>query len=238
MRLTHYAGLDFTEDADDRPTVGSVAELRRRLQASQRLNVALMREKGRNEALLSNLKVVLGVQGDGVKKEDGELQPSTFVFLADGKARLSSIGSQTPITTTTQFSLSQLQALRTLSTSLRSLLPALESTSTEPPSQRTWRRERSEYVEANSRKYLENTAGLELGKQGEVRDGEYQGEGRGLVRGEVEGLERIVSLLEKTEKIPTKPGDGGEDDSTGHSEKAITAETGAGDDDANVMDES
>ena len=60
---------------------------------------------------------------------------------------------------------------------------------------KSWRRERLEYVETAARKHLENVRGLELGKNGEVRDGEWQGEGRSLGSGEVDGLEKVVSIL-------------------------------------------
>ena len=228
VRLAHYAGLDFSElpppdetqaDAEtaagssDRPTVESVTALRRRLQASQKLNVALHREKARNDTLLRNLRDVLGVDATGVKKEEGaetaehegeqqQSSSSTFGFLSQGRAHLASIGSDTPITTTTQFTLSQLQAMRALSTSLRTLLPDLSTSPDDAAASResstgskTWRRERAEYVEASSRKYLEKSGGLELGDQGRVRDGEYQGEGRVLGKGEIEGLENAVTML-------------------------------------------
>jgi len=42
---------------------------------------------------------------------------------------------------------------------------------------------------------LENVRGLELGEMGEVRDGEWQGEGRKLGKGEVDDLERVVGLV-------------------------------------------
>lgn len=198
VQLEHYRGLDFSGGGEDAPDVEGVTALRRRVQASQRLNLALQREKARNEALLGKLRDAMGVKGEGVKQEpleEGEqpAQGSTFGFLNERSA-LSSIGSQTPITTTTEFTLSQLTALRSLSQSLRGLLPELQE-ATEGSSNKTWRSERAEYVEQSSRKYLENTGGLELGSQGEVRDGDYQGEGRNLRREEVEGLEKVVAIL-------------------------------------------
>jgi kinetochore protein Mis12/MTW1 len=217
VRLTHYAGLEFADgdeaQEEGRPSVEGVTALRRRLQASQRLNLALHREKARNETLLRDLRQVLGVrEPGGVKREEVEegeapADNGTFGFLAQGKTQLASAGSETPITTTTQFTLSQLQALRALSTSLRSLLPDLSPSSPSAADsddagssggRKTWRKERAGYVETSSRKYLENAGGLELGKQGEVRDGEYQGEGKGLSRADVEGLESAVAMLERT----------------------------------------
>lgn len=215
MRLAHYDGLDFGAlDAPDRPTTESVTALRRRLHASQKLNVALEAERARNDALLRKLRGVLGVK-QGVKTEGGDAEEdradgSAFGFLRD-KGDLETGGTDKPITTTTEFTLSQLQALRSLSTSLRTILPDLGPTTAAADDddhtraetsglggKKTWRRERVEYVEAASRKYLENARGLELGALGEVRDGEWQGEGRKIPRGEVEGLEQVVSMLDQT----------------------------------------
>lgn len=212
MRLTHYEGLDFsaaTAANPDRPTTESVNALRRRLQASQRLHVALQTERARNEALLRKLRASMGLPQGGagteVKKEDSaEPQTSAFGFLRDKRGLEEEVGADQPITTTTEFTLSQLQALRALSTSLRTILPDLggddaaqdeDNAEQSAPINKSWRRERSEYVESASRKYLEGPRGLELGKQGEVRDGEWQGEGRRLTKGEVESLEKAAALL-------------------------------------------
>lgn len=232
VRLAHYAGLDFPEEeqdpaaSSDKPTLESITALRRRVQASQKLNVELRRQRDRNDALLRNLREVLGVGPDGVKREEdtsaeggggagqqSNSSCSTFGFLGRGRTVLSSIGSKTPVTTTTQFTLSQLQSLRALSVSLKALLPELEAAQAAAvddaaaPGKRSWRRERAEYVEAASRKYLENTGGLELGSQGEVRDGEYQGQGRNLSKGDVEGLEKAVAILRNSEGRSTEAGE-------------------------------
>ncbi|KAK7213434.1 hypothetical protein V2G26_020612 [Clonostachys chloroleuca] len=76
VRLAHYAGLDFPEEeqdpaaSSDKPTLESITALRRRVQASQKLNVELRRQRDRNDALLRNLREVLGVGPDGVKREE------------------------------------------------------------------------------------------------------------------------------------------------------------------------
>ncbi|KAG4280738.1 hypothetical protein FPRO04_05452 [Fusarium proliferatum] len=204
LRLAHYEGLDFSgSEGPDRPTTESVTALRRRLHASQRLHTALESERARNDALLGKLRSVLGVVPGNVKAEEGQAQApdgSAFGFLRD-KASLQAAGADKPIATTTEFTLSQLQALRALSTSLRTLLPDLGPTDADTSmedassSSRTWRRERVEYVEGASRKYLETARGLELGDQGEVRDGEWQGEGRKITRSDVEGLEQVAAML-------------------------------------------
>jgi kinetochore protein Mis12/MTW1 len=229
MRLSHYHGLDFStatenggaendaqQQQNDKPSPESITALRRKLQASQKLNAVLESEKARNDALLQRLRSLLGVDSDGTKTEeqhemnqDGESASTTtmpFTFLRD-RGGLEESGGAQPITTTTEFTLSQLQSLRALSGSLRKLLPELGSPGdtsaaatgagagrgTTPSA--SWRRERAEYIESSSRKYLETVAGLELGPEGEVRDGEWQGEGRGLNKGEVDGLEKVAALL-------------------------------------------
>ncbi|KAF9768732.1 hypothetical protein IL306_013931 [Fusarium sp. DS 682] len=219
MRLAHYEGLDFAAlEGPDRPTTDSVTALRRRLHASQRLHTALESERARNDALLAKLRSVLGVVPGQVKAEEGQAQASdgsAFGFLRD-KASLQAAGTDKPIATTTEFTLSQLQALRALSTSLRTLLPDLGPADADTPMEdsssgsRTWRRERVEYVEGASRKYLETARGLELGDQGEVRDGEWQGEGRKITKSDVEGLEQVAALLGQKSSITGEASGGGE----------------------------
>ncbi|KAL5085387.1 hypothetical protein Trisim1_010613 [Trichoderma cf. simile WF8] len=214
MRLSHYSGLDFPDDDTaaaqqiDKPSPESITALRRRLQASQKLNAVLEAEKARNDALLKTLRSLLGVVPDATKTEEkessnGESGGSSaaahpFTFLRD-RGGLEESGGQQPITTTTEFTLSQLQALRALSGSLRELLPGLGDASVTDAeaasASASWRRDRAEYIETSSRKYLETVVGLELGPEGEVRDGEWQGEGRGLSKGEVEGLEKVAAML-------------------------------------------
>lgn len=229
VRLAHYSALNFQSPSlPDTPSHRSVVALRRRLHASQRLNLALDAERRRNDALLGKLRAALGLPADGnVKTEDaeqgarGSSSSSPFGFLRGARAAgLEHVGSNTPIATTAEFTLSQLQALRALSTSLRTLLPDLAPASTSPDEEddnddpsagpRSWRRERVEYVEGASRKYLETARGLELGAQGEVRDGEWQGRGRKVTRAEVEALESAVMLEGGGQQQQQRRTEGGE----------------------------
>jgi len=203
IRLSHYQGLDFspTPNKPDRPTVETVNRLRRRLQASQKLNCMLHAEKARNDALLRGLRRLVAPPSTNIseiKSEEGDEAPGVppFSFLNE-KGDLAEGGADTPVTTTTAFTLSQLQALRALSTSLRSIMPDLGGedgglSEADQDRKRSWRRERLEYVESATRKHLENVRGLDLGKNGEVHDGEWDGGGRSLGQEEVEGLEKVV----------------------------------------------
>ncbi|KAL1843785.1 hypothetical protein VTJ49DRAFT_7495 [Mycothermus thermophilus] len=161
-----------------------------------------------------------GLEASRTTQTDKTKPPLSFLH---NKGDLSLSDASTPLTTTTAFSLSQLQALRELSATLRTtfmprLAADLSATNTntatnhsddsdsdedsDKKKKKSWRRERLEYVESATRRHLENVRGLELWKDGEVRDGgEFEGGGggggggRGLGRGEVEGLEGIVGLL-------------------------------------------
>ncbi|CCF33490.1 hypothetical protein CH063_05670 [Colletotrichum higginsianum] len=203
MRLAHYNGLEFDVVREDAPTRESVDALRKKLQASQRLNVMLHAEQAKNAALLAKLRRVMGGKPAGPRaslvevKVEGADDGAPLQFLRE-RGDLAEGDSKTPLTTTTAFNMSQLQALRALSTSLRNIMPDLKDPSDVedgPEKNKSWRRERMEYVESATRKHLEHVRGLELGKDGEVRDGEWQGEGRKFAMGEVEGLERMVSAL-------------------------------------------
>ncbi|KAI0887200.1 Mis12 protein-domain-containing protein [Annulohypoxylon maeteangense] len=223
MRLSHYDGLDLssitsTNSQSNTPTLDTINHLRRKLRESMRLNALLTAERARNESLLNELQSLIGLSPPVKTEKPSPTHPqpppptkSPFAFLHD-RGSLTDGGSEAPLSTTTAFTLSQMQALRALSASLRNLAPDLappppDSTSdpeamdvddngaAKSSERKTWRRERLEYVEGATRRYLENVEGLELGKHGEVRDGEWQGEGRGLARDEVGGLESVITLL-------------------------------------------
>lgn len=217
LRLSHYQGLDFSnpagaEDANgdthgDRPTLEFIGHLRKRLRESMRLNALLSAEQERNARLLTDMRALLGMPGanevkreSGVNIEDAQ-EPGPLAFLHRQVGALRDAGPDTPLSTTTAFTLSQLQALRALSTSLRTMTPDLApldgtgEIDDGDGARKSWRRERVEYVESATRRHLETVHGLELGKDGEVWDGEWQSEGRKLDKGEVEGLEDLVAVL-------------------------------------------
>ncbi|KAG6005748.1 hypothetical protein E4U21_007699 [Claviceps maximensis] len=233
IKLSHYEGLDLSKHPD-RPTMGSITQLRRRLHASQKLHVALEAERSKNDMLLRKLNEILhvpaaangGAEGDvkkeseeGNANEEGKHSGNVLGFLRD-KGTLEQGGTDKPITTTAEFTLSQLQSLRSLSLSLTALLPQLRSLDSNESNtegsdagsgaKSTWRRDRSQYIESASRKYLERSVGLELGPQGEVRDGEWQGGGPSATKSEVESLENVSSILGS--RAAAETGETGDDD--------------------------
>jgi kinetochore protein Mis12/MTW1 len=185
------------------------------------LHRLLQAEAARNAALISQLKSVLSPPSNAssnvvpkpkptdTDKEDDNPHPlhPTFTFLAQ-KGTLSHSSAATPLSTTTAFALSQLPSLKALLAELR---PAMKTLSSPPAARdpniaetdeegnenrkKSWRQQRLEYIETQTRKFHEGVRGLELGPQGEVRDGEWQDRGRRVGVAEVEALERVVALI-------------------------------------------
>ncbi|TGO60455.1 hypothetical protein BCON_0035g00310 [Botryotinia convoluta] len=220
IRLSHYEGLDFRSveengaGADGVPTSETVTFQRKRLRETMKLNAVLRAEKERNERTIAALKGIISPSQSSAKKtvkaEDDE-RPS-LAFLQK-KGNLTKDGKH-PIATTTEFALAQLPALKQL---LDNLGPRLKELSEGDgmagmvgEQEKSWRRERLEFIEKETRRHLENVRGLELGSQGEVRDGEWQGEGRKLGNGEVEDLEKVVGMFE-SHAAPPEDGDGNGD---------------------------
>jgi kinetochore protein Mis12/MTW1 len=195
VRLSHYEGLNFTQD-NDAPNTESVTMQRKKLRETQKLHLLLLAEKARNEATITSLKALLLNQVPKKELDEEEIYPA-FAFL-ENKGELTGDGTH-PVTTTTSFALSQLPALKSILENLRPRLKELTNGNGKEglvgEEDKTWRRERLEFVEKEARRHLENVRGLELGEMGEVRDGEWQGEGRKLGKGEVEDLERVVGMV-------------------------------------------
>lgn len=193
VKLGHYEGLNFIV-GEDAPSSESISLQRRKLRETQKLHALLEAETARNDATISALRTLLS--GQGMKKESEDESMVTeppFAFLQK-KGDLTGDG-KLPISTTTSFTLSQLPALKSLLKDLQPRLKELKSGGQVGEGEKSWRRERLEFIETETRRHLENVRGLELGEQGEVRDGEWQGEGRKLAKGEVEDLERVVGLV-------------------------------------------
>jgi kinetochore protein Mis12/MTW1 len=202
VRLSHYEGLNFMQDYDA-PNTESVTMQRKKLRETQKLHSLLLAEKARNEATISSLKALLLNQVPKKEPDEEEIYPA-FAFL-ENKGELTGDGAH-PVTTTTSFALSQLPALKSILENFRPRLKELANGNGKEglvgEEDKTWRRERLEFVEKEARRHLENVRGLELGEMGEVRDGEWQGEGRKLGKGEVEDLERVVGMVGGREGDP------------------------------------
>ncbi|KAH8663676.1 Mis12 protein-domain-containing protein [Tricladium varicosporioides] len=197
VRLSHHEGLNFTVD-EDAPSSEGVSVLRMRLRETQKLHRLLASETAKNDATITALKGLLGNGKQGTKVEEETIEASypTFGFLQNKGDLTGDVNH--PITTTASFTLSQLPALKALLENLGPRLGKLVNdkggAALVAGEEKSWRRQRAEFIEKETRKHLENVRGLELGEMGEVRDGEWQGGGRKPDKKEVEDLERVVGM--------------------------------------------
>jgi len=137
MRLTSDQDLDvqaLVNSTTSSPQ--SIERLRRKIQETERLQIALQAEAARNEALLSELRPLLSQSSSAAAELNSRIdtettvrqQPSFSFLTSDPTA--SSFGvappsKSRPLTQNTQFTLSQLPALKSLLTSLPTYLGSL-----------------------------------------------------------------------------------------------------------------
>ncbi|CAK7245541.1 MAG: hypothetical protein STHCBS139747_007125 [Sporothrix thermara] len=232
IRLAHYEGLELGDDVvataaaaaggAGREDDASIAHLHRRLQASIKLGHLLDVEAQRNEVMLGRLRALTSstpmttatATATETEKEK-EMASKSLAFLLD-RGPLTESDAAQPLTTTTAFALSQLPALRQLSSELRKKAPGLAAAvalddereeggdkeqdyARDGKSDKSWRRERLEYIEGSTRKHLERVRGLNLGRNGEMRgdaDGTTQaGTSNNGMAVEPEALTNILNIL-------------------------------------------
>jgi len=135
--------------------------LRRKVMESQRLGSYLLEETARNEAIIAQLKSLTNQETAYNASKMPATSQHDFSFLTSttsAKALNVSTTSfvQQPITTNTNFALSQLPALQALLADLRPRLASLQSSTTGIDSVRAERREeRREYIEQRAKLHLE-----------------------------------------------------------------------------------
>ncbi|KAI9808114.1 MAG: hypothetical protein M1825_004571 [Sarcosagium campestre] len=212
VRLPHYEALSLHPPADS-PTPASANQQRLKLYETQKLHRALSAESARNAALLAQLRSALKApqkgngtgDGDGDGDDGGESGVFSFLDSDSDAARTLSLSlspakaSKTlrPLSTTAAFTTSQLPALRMLLASLRPQLAQLRAAPPpEPDPEVSAQDQRSAYIEERVRRHLVQTRGLELGDDGAVRDGEWQGGGTSIDGEEVAALESAVRWLD------------------------------------------
>lgn len=216
VRLSHYEGLSFADNGNgdgEGVSAKSVGMQREKLREMQKLHGLLLDERRKNEDTIASIKGLLGLKDE----KEAKVEPGTeadaaaagFTFLKN-KGELTGDVSH-PVTTSTEFALSQLPALKSLLENLKPRLDELANGNGNGADgmvgeeEKSWRRERLEFVEKETRRHIENVRGLELGNMGEVRDGEWQGEGRKLGKSEVEDLERVVSMVADGDPMDQDP---------------------------------
>ncbi|KAI9863337.1 MAG: hypothetical protein M1813_003779 [Trichoglossum hirsutum] len=220
MRLRHYEGLNFTPPPDA-PTRESIKLQRHKLLETQKLHASLLRESTRNAQLIAQLQSLLSASNSpsgqaqpptatteaGESREEPRQQSTSnnpFAFLTSHPAAIAlNVGTAPetptdnpthhPITDTTSFTLSQLPHLQSLLASVRPSLATLSATTVATPDGTS--DERKQYIETQTKRHLQVTQGLELGMQGEVRDGEWQGRGLRPGEAQVRDLEMVVGMI-------------------------------------------
>lgn len=184
MRLAHYEDIQLPIPSFA-PTPESILLLRRRLQETRKLNLALRSTHARNASLITQLNALLSppTAADSpslaflISHTNPAAQSLNLSFSPSSK-------DATPLTTNAQFATSQLPALRKLVAELR---PKMQELKDGPGGKVDWegkREERRAYIESGVRRVV--GTGREAGETvgGEMR-----------ARDEVEGLEGVVGGL-------------------------------------------
>ena len=171
-------------------TPESILDLRRKVQETTRLNLALRNRHAKNTALTSQLRTMLT---STPANSDGK-GPKSLAFLTQSQPGGSST-SQTPLTTQTQFATSQLPALKQMVGDLRPKLDNLKGLRTGNVDWGSKKQERRQYIESGVRRVV-GKGGFGSGEGGL---GGVVGERRG--REDVEGLEAVVGVLNREEKM-------------------------------------
>ena len=171
------------------PTAESVQSLRRKLATSRTVSRALLEEQNRNEALIQQLRRVVG-----------NTQPSAngFSFLTSGTSAQALKVTQTPgqqsLTTNTTFAVSQLPALRSLLADLRPKLAALKDTNMGVGMDSA-----KDEVREERRGYIEQRTLAHLDRNGQkVADDAILVSGKRVDSGEVQALEKVASMFDPT----------------------------------------
>ncbi|KAF2756940.1 hypothetical protein EJ05DRAFT_48360 [Pseudovirgaria hyperparasitica] len=201
IRLKGYENLHLptsTTLEDQAPTPESLMSLRRKLQETQKLHTLLLAEKARNHAVLTQLNPLLTPQSQPPKtsplpkqEPKSSTSPLNPTKLTDARPDFSFITTQQPgsLQSNTTFPLTQLPLLRKHLDALRPYLKGLPAEPGLPRTEAGMRaRERSEYVEAQTRRILER-------RGVDVQGGVGGGLGRRVAPDEVRALEQVVDIL-------------------------------------------
>ena len=137
-----------------------------------------------------------GDSAEGAQQQSAPSNPFAFLTTHPAAVALnvgaSSTSTNHPITDTTSFTLSQLPHLQSLLAAVR---PSLTTLRNDVDADTNTPDGRRKYIEEQTKRHLQTTQGLELGEQGEVRDGGWQGRGKRPGEGQVRDLETIVGTL-------------------------------------------
>ncbi|CAD6575085.1 MAG: hypothetical protein ASARMPREDX12_007085 [Alectoria sarmentosa] len=184
MRLAHYEDIQLPISSSA-PTPESILLLRRKLQETRKLNLALRSTHTRNASLVTQLNTLLS-------PATAEDSPSLAFLTSHTNPAAQSLNlsfspsskDATPLTTNAQFTASQLPALRKLVAELRPKMQEVKEGLGSKVDGEGKREERRAYIESGVRRVVGT------GRE----DGEAVG-GEMRARDEVEGLEAVVGDL-------------------------------------------
>ncbi|KAL8980201.1 MAG: hypothetical protein Q9205_004655 [Flavoplaca limonia] len=188
MRLGHYEGLTLPLPANS-PTPESILALRRKVQETRKLNLALRNRRANNAATIQQLHSILSTTTQTNSETSPSTDPSSSLGFLTSDPSATKLGlsltqqrrpkqdsarAQGPLSERTQFFISQLPALRQ---ALEELKPRLK-TLPEKIGDVDWesrREERRAYIEGRVRKIVgengrgDEVGGVKVGRE-EVRD--------------------------------------------------------------------
>ncbi|MCJ1402975.1 hypothetical protein MMC11_006197 [Xylographa trunciseda] len=191
VRLAHYGDLTLPLPASA-PTPASVLALRRQLQETHRLNLALEHEHARNTALLSQLHALIGQPSPAKLEADTNPPPPASAPLSFLAPHMPTAASH-PLTTSAQFTVAQLPALRALVAELRPKIAALPAAA----AKMDW-----DSGTELRRGYIDGVVRRVVGENGVGEEGGEGDTGRRVAGEEVRDLEGVVQGM----------GTGGEED--------------------------
>ena len=160
-----------------------IQTLRRKVAASQTVSKALDKEYERNETMLAELRSLLSVHPP--EQSHPPNQPNFGAFTGNGHTG----NNRQPLTTHTNFTLSQLPALRAIVAELRPKLAKAHATSLGVESAKDERREeRRDYIEQRTKAHLEKNTHL-------PSDDAAALSGKSMDLDEVEALEKVAGVF-------------------------------------------
>ncbi|KAJ9621388.1 uncharacterized protein PV06_04801 [Exophiala oligosperma] len=187
VRLSHYQNITYPPP-EDAPTVEEIQLLRRKLAASRALSHNLHEEHNHNQALLKQLRALVG----GVQEEANSV---SFLTQSPAAQALNVAGNpdQQLLTTNTKFAVSQLPALRGLLAELRPKLKALKALHGNAgltSAKEEIKEERRGYIEQRTRLHLERNGVSPAGDSSLLFAKRVDEE-------EVQALEKVASIFDQ-----------------------------------------
>lgn len=186
--------LSFSNKSPEAPTPESINLQRKKLQETRKLQQALRRESAQNEAVITQLRAILSAaqkskanQTDNQNTTAASLGLPDLGFLTSGPAAdMLRVGQNKSLTTNTDFVLSQLPALHTMTEKLRQQLRSLSNAAPEGQNKRD---ERRDYIDSRIRIHLERSGQPAFG------DGNTAIPGRKIASAEAKALESVGNML-------------------------------------------